>query len=65
MHATDKGARVAGAVYRSLVFTAPFSLLYIPSNCGGNARDGVPHPRVDGLHVPAAQVALLAERVPS
>ncbi len=31
MHPTDKAARVAGAWYLSLVFTAPFSLIYIPS----------------------------------
>src|SRR5712692_10455268 len=31
MHPTDKAARVAGAVYLSLVVTAPFSLIYIPS----------------------------------
>ena len=31
MHPTDKAARVAGAVYLSMVFTAPFTLLYIPS----------------------------------
>src|SRR6266513_5306510 len=31
MHPTDKAARVAGAVYLSLVFTAPFSLIYVPS----------------------------------
>ena len=31
MHPTDKAARVAGAVYSSMVFTAPFTLLYIPS----------------------------------
>ena len=30
MHPTDKAARVAGAVYLSLVVTAPFSLIYIP-----------------------------------
>src|SRR6266851_9160203 len=30
MHPTDKAARVAGAVYLSLVITAPFSLLYVP-----------------------------------
>jgi len=30
MHPTDKAARVAGAVYLSLVLTAPFSLLYVP-----------------------------------
>ena len=30
MHPTDKAARIAGAVYLSLVLTAPFSLLYIP-----------------------------------
>ena len=31
MHPTNKAARVAGAVYLSLVLTAPFSLLYVPS----------------------------------
>lgn len=31
MHPTDKAARIAGAVYLSLVFFAPFSLIYIPS----------------------------------
>src|SRR6202040_420241 len=30
MHPTDKAARVAGAVYLSLVLTAPFGLLYVP-----------------------------------
>ena len=30
MHPTDKAARAAGAVYLSLVVTAPFSLIYIP-----------------------------------
>ena len=30
MHSTDKAARVAGAVYLSMVLTAPFSLIYIP-----------------------------------
>jgi hypothetical protein len=27
MHPTDKAARVAGAIYLSLIFTAPFSLI--------------------------------------
>src|SRR2546423_5031972 len=31
MHPTDKAARVAGAVYLSMIFTAPFSLIYVPS----------------------------------
>src|SRR2546425_148596 len=31
MHPTDKAARVAGAVYLSMVVTAPFSLIYFPS----------------------------------
>jgi hypothetical protein len=30
MHPTDKAARVAGAIYLSMVFTAPFSLIYVP-----------------------------------
>jgi hypothetical protein len=30
MHPTDKAARVAGALYLSLVITAPFSLIYVP-----------------------------------
>lgn len=31
MHPTVKAARIAGAVYLSMVFTAPFSLIYVPS----------------------------------
>ena len=31
MHPTDKAARVAGAVYSSMVITAPFSLIYVPN----------------------------------
>jgi hypothetical protein len=31
MHPTVKAARVAGAIYLSMVFTAPFSLIYVPS----------------------------------
>jgi hypothetical protein len=31
MHPTDKAARVAGAVYLSMVLTAPFSLIYVPN----------------------------------
>jgi Domain of unknown function (DUF4386) len=30
MHPTNKAARVAGAVYLSMVLTAPFSLIYVP-----------------------------------
>jgi hypothetical protein len=30
MHPTDKAARIAGAVYLSMVITAPFSLIYVP-----------------------------------
>jgi hypothetical protein len=31
MHPTDKAARVAGALYLSLVITGPFSLIYVPN----------------------------------
>jgi hypothetical protein len=31
MHPTDKAARVAGAIYLSMVLTGPFSLIYVPS----------------------------------
>jgi hypothetical protein len=31
MHPTVKAARMAGAIYLSMVFTAPFSLIYVPS----------------------------------
>jgi hypothetical protein len=31
MHPTDKAARVAGAIYLLLVFTAPLRLIYIPT----------------------------------
>ena len=30
MHPTDKAARIAGAVYLSMVVTGPFSLMYVP-----------------------------------
>ena len=30
MHPTNKAARIAGAVYLSMVLTAPFSLFYVP-----------------------------------
>jgi hypothetical protein len=30
MHATDRAARIAGAVYLSMALTAPFSLIYVP-----------------------------------
>jgi len=30
MHPTDKAARIAGAVYLSMILTAPFSLIYVP-----------------------------------
>jgi Domain of unknown function (DUF4386) len=30
MHPTDKAARIAGAIYLSMVVTAPFSLIYVP-----------------------------------
>ena len=31
MHPTVKSARIAGAIYLSLVLTAPFSLIFIPT----------------------------------
>src|SRR5204862_1453268 len=31
MHPTDKAARIAGAVYLSMVVTGPFSLIYAPT----------------------------------
>jgi hypothetical protein len=30
MHPTNKAARIAGAIYLSMVITAPFSLIYVP-----------------------------------
>ena len=30
MHPLKKTARIAGAIYLSMVFTAPFTLLYVP-----------------------------------
>ncbi len=49
MHPTDKAARVAGAVYLSMVVTAPFSLIYIPNtlivrgNAGATAGNILTH----------------------
>ncbi len=31
MHPLKKAARIAGAIYLSMVFTAPFSLIYVPN----------------------------------
>lgn len=31
MHPTDKAARIAGAIYVSMLVTGPFSLMYVPS----------------------------------
>ncbi|PYK13754.1 MAG: DUF4386 domain-containing protein, partial [Verrucomicrobia bacterium] len=31
MHPTKKAGRIAGAIYASMVFVAPFSLIYVPS----------------------------------
>jgi len=31
MHPTNKAARIAGAVYLSMVLTGPFSLIYVPA----------------------------------
>jgi Domain of unknown function (DUF4386) len=41
MHPTKKAARIAGAIYLSMVFTAPFSLLYVPGKLivRGNAAE--------------------------
>jgi len=35
MHPTDKAARVAGAIYLSLVIVGPFSLMYVPGKLIG------------------------------
>ncbi len=49
MHPTDKAARIAGAVYLSMVLTAPFSLLYVPGklivrgNAGATAENILAH----------------------
>lgn len=45
MHPTDKAARVAGALYLSLVVTAPLSLIYIPRTLivTGNATATAKH----------------------
>jgi Domain of unknown function (DUF4386) len=32
MHPLKKAGRIAGTVYLSMIFTAPFSLIYVPSN---------------------------------
>ena len=31
MHPLKKAARIAGAIYLSMVFTGPFSLIYVPN----------------------------------
>src|SRR5437588_9864155 len=40
MHPLKKAARIAGAIYLSMVITGPFSLIYVPSKlivCGNAA----------------------------
>jgi uncharacterized protein DUF4386 len=39
MHPTDKAARIAGAIYVSMLFVGPFSLIYVPTKliARGNA----------------------------
>src|SRR5690242_6746186 len=39
MHPTKKAARIAGAIYLTMIFTAPFSMLYVPGKLivSGNA----------------------------
>ena len=41
MHPTAKAARIAGTIYLSMVFTAPFCLIYVPSKLivRGNAAE--------------------------
>ncbi len=49
MHPTKKAARIAGAIYLTMVFTAPFSLIYVPSklivrgNAGATADNILAH----------------------
>ncbi len=31
MHPTKKAGRIAGAIYASMVFIGPFSLIYVPN----------------------------------
>ena len=31
MHPTKKAGRIAGAIYASMVFVGPFSLIYVPN----------------------------------
>jgi hypothetical protein len=38
MHPTNKAARIAGAVYLSMVLTAPFSLIYVPGKLIGRGN---------------------------
>ncbi len=47
MHPTVKAARIAGAIYLSLVVIAPFALIYVPSKLivrGDADRDRWQHP---------------------
>ena len=49
MHSTKKAARIAGAIYLTMVLTAPFSLIYVPSklivreNAGATAGNILAH----------------------
>src|SRR5438132_12333433 len=65
MHPTDKAARVAGAVYLSMVVTAPFSLIYIPStlfvrgNATATANNILPHEMLFRLGIVADLITVV------
>ncbi len=57
MHPTKKAARIAGAIYLSMVITGPFSLIYLPSklivrgNAAATADNFLAHPTLFNLWV--------------
>ena len=59
MHPTDKAARIAGAVYLSMVVTGPFSLMYVPGklivkgNATATASNVLAHPTLFSLGIVA------------
>ncbi|HXP35781.1 MAG TPA: DUF4386 family protein [Chthoniobacterales bacterium] len=61
MHPLKKAARIAGAVYLSMIVTGPFSLIYVPSKLivRGNAA-ATADLLIKGAKVPIPQTGSIA-----
>src|SRR5437879_5781310 len=68
MHPVKKAARIAGAIYASMVVTGPFSLIYVPSklivrdNAAATAENVLAHETMFRLSILGDLVGLLVFR---